>query len=291
MQEQNSRKTSIFAATAENFAELVLENSRRGLVLVDFWSPRAGPSLRQREVLSALARSMGGRFLLATVNTDEQKKLAEDYGVRSLPSCKLFRNAKVVEELRGMQPEADYRRIVERHLAGPGGRVQQAALQAWQSGQAERALKILAEAAVEQPDDPNLPLLMAKLLVRQGRQADAWEIPTAVPPPAAYDKYRAQLRAHLDFSVTAAAGGDAGEPARTVASAPDDWEARYRLASVRLVGDDYEGAMEQLMAIQRGRPGFRDGIARKGLLALFNMLDAGDQRVKRYRSELFKLTH
>jgi thioredoxin-like negative regulator of GroEL len=44
-----SQPALIYAATRESFARLVLENSRRGLVPVDFWAPWVGPSLRQRE--------------------------------------------------------------------------------------------------------------------------------------------------------------------------------------------------------------------------------------------------
>ena len=47
-------------ATRENFDQLVLESSRKGPVLVDFWASWAGPSLRQRELLLKLAREYGG---------------------------------------------------------------------------------------------------------------------------------------------------------------------------------------------------------------------------------------
>lgn len=50
-----------------------------------------GPSLRQREPLLRLAREYGGKFLLVTVDMDKQKEIASEYGVKSLPSCKLFR--------------------------------------------------------------------------------------------------------------------------------------------------------------------------------------------------------
>ena len=74
--------------------------------MVDFWAPWVGPSLRQREMLSKLATSYDGRFLLVTVNTDEQKAIAGRFAVKSLPSFKLFRGGKVVETLHGVQPEA-----------------------------------------------------------------------------------------------------------------------------------------------------------------------------------------
>lgn len=281
----------IFAATRENFDQLVVNNSRRGLVMVDFWSPKAGPSLRQREMLTRLAKQLGGRVLLVTINTDEQKQLARDNGVRSLPFCKLFRQGRVVEDVRGVQPEADYRKIVERHLAGVAGGAQRAALEAWQARRQDQAIAILAEGAMADPEDAGLPLLMAKLLMQIGRHVDALEVLTAVPAPVRDDPRIVQLSAHLDFLVTAAKAGEAKQLEDRLTQQPDDHQTRYRLASVLLVRDDYEGAMEQLMILQRTEPDFRKGVARKGLLALFNMLDAGDERVKRFRAELFNLSH
>ena len=100
--------TYILEGTGENFDRLVIENSRRGLVLVDFWAPWVGPSVRQREILSQLAQDYAGSFLLVSVNTDEQKALAERFGVRSLPSFKIFRHGELTCEYHGVQPEADY---------------------------------------------------------------------------------------------------------------------------------------------------------------------------------------
>ena len=285
------KKGIVYSAAEVNFDQLVLQNSRRGLVLVDFWSPRAGPSLRQRELLTRLAEAFDGRFLLITVNTDEEQQLARDYGVRSLPSFKLFRNGRVVEEVRGVQPEADYRSIVERHLAASGSAVQRAALAAWQEGMRDKAIGILAEGAMADPEDSGLPLLMAKLLVQSGRHGDAHEVLMALPPPACDDPSIMQLSARLDFLVAAVDAPDAKELEAQLAQQPDDHVSRYRLAAVLLERDDCEGAMEQLMSIQRRAPDFRNGRARKGLLSLFNLLDAGDERVKRFRAELFNLSH
>ncbi len=50
-----SQDAPVLAATTDNFDQLVLENSRKGPVLVDFWASWAGSSLRQRELLQRLA--------------------------------------------------------------------------------------------------------------------------------------------------------------------------------------------------------------------------------------------
>lgn len=280
----------VFEATAQNFPQLVLENSRKGLVLVDFWSPRAGPSLRQREVLLRLAEQLGGRFLLVTVNTDEEKSLARDYAVHSLPSFKLFRHGRVVEEVRGMQPEADYRGIVEKHLAVGGG-VQKAALQAWQAGRRDHALQLLAEGAMQEPEDPAIPLLMAKLLMQQERYVDAHELLSALPDALRQNQEIERLTAHLDFVVTAAAVDDPEQLAQAVEAAPDEPDDRYRLAAVSLVRDDIDTALAQLLELHRRQPDYRQGAARRGLLVLLDTLPADDERVRAARSALFNLAH
>ncbi len=282
----------ILEGTGENFADLVLENSRRGLVLVDFWSPRAGPSLRQRELLAHLAREYGGRFLLVTVNTDRERRLAEAYGVRSLPSFKLFRHAQVVEEVRGMQPEADYRRIVERHLGTRPGAVQAQALAAWEGGDADGALRILAEAAMAQPEEPALPLSMAKLLMRLGRNGDAYALLDALPEVLRGEPEIGRLRGHLGLMLAAEGAPEAPALRAMIESAPDDCDARYRLAALSVLADDYEGGLAQLLEVLHRAPGLGRGRAREGLLALLELLEGErPDLVKRGRAEMFRLAH
>ena len=275
----------ILEGTAENFAALVLENSRRGLVVVDFWAPWVGPSLRQQAMLTELARALPGRFLLVTVNTDEQKPLAADWAVRSLPSCKLFRHGRVVEELHGVQPQADYRRIIEKHL-GSTDPVRRDALAAWQAGDADRAVQMLAEAAMQSPTDPTLPELLAKLLTQAGRHADALEVLRALPPELRGHAGLQRLLGHLELVAAAQDAPPADDLARRLEQAAGDTDIRFRLAAVRLLADDPEAAVRHLLEIVRIDPGWRDGLARHALLAVFDTLGVGSDLVRRARAEL-----
>lgn len=96
--------------------------------MVDFRASWAGPSRRQGELLRRLAREYGGRFLLVSLDTDREKGVARALGVKSLPSCRLFRHERVVEEIHGMQTESDYRALIDRHCLVLTDWVQAAAL-------------------------------------------------------------------------------------------------------------------------------------------------------------------
>src|SRR4030066_136451 len=101
----------VFDANADNFARLVLENSAKGPVLVNYWSPRAGPCMMLMPRLVRLAAEFGGRFLLVMLNTDELGRLAREHGVNSLPTVKVYRHGNVVDTLHGAGSEAELRGV------------------------------------------------------------------------------------------------------------------------------------------------------------------------------------
>jgi putative thioredoxin len=281
----------ILEGTWDNFEGLVVENSKRGLVVVDFWAPWAGPSLRQEEILSDLAKAYQGRFLLVTVNTDEQKKLAERYGVRSLPSFKLFRHGELVEEFHGVQPEADYPRIVETYVQKQLDDVSRQAIAAWQSDQSGQALQLLAAGIVENPQNLALPALMAKILMRQERYQEARDLLASLPDEAQEAIEVRHLLAHVDLIVTAQAEQEPDLLVRHQHDDPDNPQLLYQLAAVRLLGDDIQAALDLLLDLLRRHASYRNGIARKSMEAVLDRMDSQDQRVVHYRRELFRLNY
>lgn len=281
----------ILAANEFNFDDLVLENSRKGLVLVDFWAPWAGPSLRQQKVLKKLADEYRGRFLLVTVNTDEEKGIAGRFGVKSLPSFKLFRNAKVVEEFHGMQPEADYKSIVDRYLVPLGDKVRLAAAKAWNADDHDKAIQMLAEGAMAEPENLDIPAMLAKLLMRLSRFDEARQVLASLPPEARDTTELATLRAHLDFITSAQAVDDEQAVFDRLDAVPADLDAHFKAAALHLLHDRYEEALQALIVVLRHDREFEEGAARRGLLAIFATLGGDHALVKKYRGELARLIH
>jgi putative thioredoxin len=61
----------VFDASADNIPRLVLENSIKGPVLVNYWSQKSRAVLDADAASGTLAGEFGGRFLLVMLNTDE----------------------------------------------------------------------------------------------------------------------------------------------------------------------------------------------------------------------------
>jgi putative thioredoxin len=281
----------VFDASAENFRTLVLENSDKGPVLVNYWSPRAGPCLMLMPRLVRLATEFSGRFLLVMLNTDELGQLAREHGVASIPTLKVFRRGQAVDTLHGAESETVLREFINRHVAREAKTKYTAAILAYQRGDLDQAVTQAAEAALAEPDNPRLALDLVKLLVLQRRYAQADGLLKSLPAETRGLPEVRQLSAHVNLIRSAQ---DAPLPEtlmKAIAADPDDLEARYRLSAVMLTQDEYELAMMQLLEIIRRDSSFQHQAGRDGLLAIFTLLGENDERVHRYRTLLNKITH
>ena len=281
----------VFDATAENFRTLVLENSDKGPVLVNYWSPRAGPCLMLMPRLVRLATEFSGRFLLVMLNTDELGKLAREHDVNSIPTVKVFRRGRAVDTLYGAESESVLRQFIAKHVEREADIKYAAAIHAYQRGEMDKAITQAAEAALADPHDPRRALDLAKLLVLQQRYAQADDLLMSLPPEAREQPEIRNLCAHVSLLHIAQEVPSPETLEKIVADDPADLEARYRLSAGKILRADYEGAMEQLLEIVRRDRTFRDQAGRNCLLAIFAILGENDERVLRYRALLQQAIH
>ncbi|HAC78837.1 MAG TPA: thioredoxin [Deltaproteobacteria bacterium] len=104
-----------------DFEREVLERSHSIPVLVDFWAPWCRPCEVVGPVLENLADEFEGRFLLATVDIDQNPRASANYAVRSIPLVLALRDGEVLAQLVGVQSEGVYRQLVENLLRSDDG--------------------------------------------------------------------------------------------------------------------------------------------------------------------------
>jgi thioredoxin 1 len=84
------------------------DTTKEGVALVDFWAPWCGPCKMLTPVIEELASDYEGKATIAKVNTDEAGELAAQFGIRSIPTILFFKDGKLVDQMIGVSPKAQY---------------------------------------------------------------------------------------------------------------------------------------------------------------------------------------
>ncbi|MDO8933563.1 MAG: tetratricopeptide repeat protein [Rhodocyclaceae bacterium] len=277
-----------YDVTVADFDQKVLAASHQAPVLVDFWAPWCQPCTILKPILEKLAAELGGQFILAKVNSDENQDLAVRYGVRSIPAVKAFVGGQMVDEFTGALPEAQIREFLEGLIPSPAEPLRQEALAAYARGDLAAARKTMAEAINLDPKNDNAYLDFVEMSLAANALDEARELLDVVADKARDTARLASLQARLQLAL---AGGGADVPAlqAAVADKPDALDARLQLANALAVGQDYRGAFEQLIEIVRRDRAWNEEAGRKTMLTLFNLLAAQPQfeaLVREFRVQL-----
>ncbi len=269
--------------TENEFHNSVVEESHKRPVLVDFWAPWCGPCRSLTPILEKLADEYAGQFLLAKINSDENQALAGELGVRGIPNVKAFYGGQMIDEFTGAMPEGMVRQFMERVLPSKAERQRQAAMLAYQSGDAEQALAGLEDAQLLEPDNDTIRMDRAEVLLKLGRALEAANLLDELKPITAMDARAEHLRAELAFSDGEETAADTGTLEAQVSGNPQDLAARLALAKHYVNQKQFEPALQQLLEIIRTDRNFDNDAGRKTMLAVFELLGSDHELTSQYR--------
>ena len=286
-----SESPYVFEVTQHNFAAVVVENSQRVPVLVDFWADWCQPCQTLTPLLTKLAQEYRGGFILAKVNADAEQGLAGHCRVRSLPTVMVVWQGQIVDQMVGVQPESAYRAVIDQLRANPGDQILEQVDALWQRGRQKQAIELLREALKHDPDRVELKVALADKLIQLDRGEDARTLLQSLPVEERDRQPASGLLARLQFADLAQGAPDLAALEAQVRAKPENCAARRQLAARYVLAGDYEAALEQFMDILRRDPQFEDEAGRKGLIALFEMLGNEHPLVTAYRRRMFSLLH
>ena len=85
-------------------------------VVVDLWAEWCGPCKQLSPVLERLAAAAGGAWILAKVDVDANPRIAQAFGVQSIPTVVAVAGGQPMTSFNGVQPEPQLREWITRLL-------------------------------------------------------------------------------------------------------------------------------------------------------------------------------
>lgn len=277
----------IYDVGVSDFQTQVIDASRKRPILVDFWASWCGPCRMLSPILDRVVERHRGDVALAKVNADEEPELAARYGVRGLPTVKLFHDGEAVAEFVGARPEGAVESFLAPHLPDPAADVVATADELARSGQRDAAVEQLEAALGDQPENAAVATALGEHYLARGETERARALYNSLPATVQTEGPARVLAARLQFAEALA---HAPPPSDLSSRAGHDAEALVALAAYDVMAGHYDSAAERLFsALQTGGSG-REG-ARRALLDLMEIVGSGDSRAVAWRRKLAQLLY
>lgn len=267
----------IIDVNESDFEYEVLAYSQNTPVVVDFWATWCRPCKTLSPLLETIAYEAMGSFRLAKVDVDANPNLALQFGVRTVPTVKAFSGADVVGEFVGLQPEDRIRKFIS-NITPPSRdslafEKANSLLANHEWNEAEESFLELVE---QYPDRPEILIGLAKAQLGQGNPFDPLLILRNFPSSKQYAAAErlipyAEALGYLKQN-----------------NLPQENDLDFAFSNcIRLASrNNIPAALDGLMEILRQNKRYRNGVAQKTILALFELLGEDHELTRAYRTEL-----
>ncbi|MGE5417335.1 MAG: thioredoxin [Acidobacteriota bacterium] len=105
---------SVIKLDKENFESEVLKSDKP--VLVDFWAAWCGPCKAIGPVVEELSQTLGDKIKVGKLNVDENRDIAMNYGVMSIPTLAIFKDGNEAQRTVGFQGKQQLEQFVESNI-------------------------------------------------------------------------------------------------------------------------------------------------------------------------------
>ncbi|KWV95066.1 tetratricopeptide repeat protein [Erythrobacter sp. AP23] len=292
----------------ERFKTEVVEPSMTKLVILDFHAEWCGPCKAIAPMLEKVAAEYADKgVVLKKIDVDEEKFIAAQFQVQSIPTIYALFQGQPVADLTSARSESQMKQTLDQILAqlpiqpgagdeSQGGQPQQdvsqfvtMAEQVLAEGDAERAAGVFGQVVQMAPDNAAAHAGLIRALVQAGHieQAQAALSAAETNPALATDPQIEQAKSALDLAGSKVDDGELAALKEKAGSG--DMQARYDYAEAAFAAGERDIAADELLSMFEADREWNEGAAKAKLLQIFEAVGLEDPWVVATRRRLSKI--
>ena len=293
----------------EKFKAEVVEPSMTKLVILDFHAEWCGPCKAVAPMLEKVAAEYADKgVVLVKVDVDQEKFIAAQFQVQSIPTIYAMYQGQPVADLTNARSESQMKQTLDQILsqlpvqAGEeGGAEAQAAQQVEQfvamgeevlaSGDAARAAGIFSQVTEMAPDNAAAFAGLIRALSQADQIEEARSVLAAAEanPALAGDPQIENAKPALELAGNKVDDGELAALREKAKSDPSDMDARFAYAEAAFAAGDRDGAADELLAMFEADKEWNEGAPKSKLLQIFEAVGLEDPWVVSTRRRLSRL--
>lgn len=280
--------SNIVELTLENFQNVVLEQSKEKLILVDFWAEQVPESVQLKSAFEHAVQGAGEYIVLATVDCNVHQQIAMQFGVQGLPTAVLVKDGQPLDMLAGPQTQEQVNEFLTKHLPKEQDLLLKAAQEALSAGNLQEANVAINKAHELDADRADIKFVLVDVLLQLSSNERAKAILETIKMVDQDSVYQA-LVAKTELALQAADSPEIQQLEQALAEDPNNKALISQLASQYTQVGRNEHALDLLFKVVRSDLSDTDN--KQQLLDVLKALPEGDPLVSKYRKKLYTLMY
>ncbi|WP_310649739.1 tetratricopeptide repeat protein [Colwellia sp. Bg11-12] len=280
--------TNAIEITLENFQQVILEESKTKLVLVDFWAAQVPESLELKDKLAHGLQGFEEYILYATVDCQTQQQIAQQFGIQGLPTAILVKDGQPLDGLTGPQNDEHIKEFLANHLPKEEDLLLIQAQKLLADNHVNDAFTVINNAYQLNSERADIKLMLTDVYLQTGKVVEAESL-LATIMMVDQDSYYHALIAKLELASQAADSPEIKALEAQLANDTDNIELQHQLVAQYSQVNRHEEALVLLFRLMQKDSA--DTASKDLYLDVLKALPDGDPLANKYRRKLYTLMY